>query len=362
MKVAIVYDRVNKWGGAERVLLELHKMFPEAPLYTSLYSPKRAKWASVFKVKTSFLQKIKFLRDKHELLGVFMPIAFESFDFNNYDLVISVTSEAAKGVITSARTKHICICLTPTRYLWSDYEKYFQGWLFRKISYPAVFYLRTWEKIAAKRPDVLIAISSSIQQKIKKYYGIDSVVIYPPASSILDTKTVEKPKEKDYYLIVSRLVPYKNIDIAVKAATKLNLRLIVVGRGVERKNLESISGESIEFIDFVSDEQLRGYLKGATALIYPSIEDFGIGMVEAQIHGIPVIAPNQGAAKEIVVNGKTGVLFRDLSVHSLISVLKNFKKDKYNEKDCYDNGMRFSNKIFREKLSEYIENAIINNS
>lgn len=362
MKVAIVYDRVNKWGGAERVLLQLHAMFPDAPLYTSLYSTKKAKWAKVFDVKTSFLQRIKFLRDKHEVLGVFMPVAFESFNFSAYDLVISVTSEAAKGIITSGKTKHVCICLTPTRYLWSDYDRYFKSWIFKKISYPAVFYLRIWERIAIKRPDGVVAISVSIQRKIMKYYGVDSTVIYPPSSSILDEKNIKRPEDKDYFLVVSRLVPYKNIDLVVRAATELNLKLIVIGRGVQKNYLESISGRSIKYIDFVSDEVLRGYLKNAKALVYPSIEDFGIGMVEAQIHGTPVIAPDKGSAKEIVIDGKTGKLFSGPSVEALISVLKKFKKDKYNEKDCYDNGMRFSNDIFRKKLSEYIENAIMNNS
>lgn len=362
MNVAIVYDRVNKWGGAERVLLELNKIFPDAPLYTSLYAPNKASWASVFKVKTSFLQKLKFLRDKHEVLGVLMPIAFESFDFSKFDLVISVTSEAAKGVLTLPHTKHVCICLTPTRYLWSDYEKYFNNTLFKIISYPAVTYLKFWEKIAIKRPDGVIAISENIKEKILKYYGVNSTVIYPPASSILDMKKITFPKDKDYFLVVSRLVPYKRIDIVVEAATKLNVPLIVIGRGVEGEELKKVAGKNVKFKEFVSDDLLRGYYKNAKALIYPSDEDFGIGMVEAQIHGLPVIAFNKGAAKEIVIEGKTGTLFKEQSVISLIGKLKNFSKDRYNEKDCYDNGMRFSNLFFRKKLKSYIDDIIINSN
>ncbi len=362
MRVAIVYDRVNKWGGAERVLLELHKMFPDAPLYTSVYSPQKAKWAHDFSVKTSFLQKISLLRDKHELLGIFMPLAFESFNFRKYDLVISVTSESAKGIVTGKNTKHICICLTPTRYLWSDYDNYFRSKLFKIISFPAVFYLKNWEKVAIKRPDAIIAISENIKSKIKKYYKAKSIVIYPPASSILETKTIKKPKEKDYFLVVSRLVPYKSIDIVVEACTELNIPLIVIGKGVEKKKLKTIAGKNVKFIEFVSDEELRGYLKNAKALIYPSEEDFGIGMVEAQLHGIPVVAFGKGASKEIVIEGKTGEFFGKQSTDSLIRVLKSFKKDKYNEKDCYNNGMRFSNQKFRETLSKYIENDIMSNS
>lgn len=361
MNVAIVYDRVNKWGGAERVLLELHKMFPDAPLYTSLYSPNKAKWAQEFKIKTSFLQKISFLRDKHELLGIFMPIAFESFNFNRFDLVISVTSEAAKGIITGDKTTHICICLTPTRYLWSDYDKYFKSGLFRFISYPAVFYLRMWEKIAIKRPDRIIAISHYIKRRIKKYYEVDSSVIYPPASSLLNEKKITRPSEKDYFLVVSRLVPYKRIDLAVEAATKLDLPLIVIGKGVEKEKLKLTAGKSVKFIDFVSEDKLRGYLKNAKALIYPSKEDFGIGMVEAQLHGTPVIAFNEGASKEIIISGKTGAFFERQSVNSLIPILKKFKKDKYNEKECFTNGQRFSNEVFEKELRSFMKDVIISN-
>jgi len=361
MKVAIVYDRINKWGGAERVLLELHKIFPDAPLYTSLYAPEKAKWAEVFEVRPSFLQKLKFLRDKHELLGVFMPIAFESFDFSKFDLVISVTSESAKGVITNKDTKHICICLTPTRYLWSDYDIYFKSNLFKIITFPVVFYLKKWERIAIKRPDGVIAISENIKEKIKQYYDVDSHVIYPPSSSILNTRKIVLPNEKNYFLVVSRLVPHKRIDLAVKAVNRSKTNLIIIGKGVEEGNLKSIAGKNVKFIKSVSDSELRGYLKNAKALIYPSEEDFGIGMVEAQLHGAPVVAYRKGAAKEIIKEGKTGEFFKEQTVRSLSRVLKTIKKDKYNERDCYNNGLRFSNQKFRKNLSTYIENAIINN-
>jgi len=362
MNVAIVYDRVNKWGGAERVLLELNKIFPEAPLYTSLYSPNKARWADKFSVRTSFLQRIKFLRDRHELLGVFMPIAFESFDFKEYDLVISVTSEAAKGIITAPATKHICICLTPTRYLWSDYEIYFRTHLFRKLAYPAVLYLRFWEKIAIRRPDAVLAISKTVQDRIKKYYDVKSTVLYPPATGILEEKEIEDPFEKDYFLIVSRLVPYKRIDIAVEALNKLNLNLIVIGKGVEKKYLKKISGKKTKFREYVSDRLLRGYYKNANALIYPSREDFGIAMVEALSHGTPVIAFKKGAASEIVTEGKTGTFFTRQTPKSLIDKLKNFDKDKYNSNDCRKSALRFSNETFKKKLGKIVKDAIMSSS
>src|SRR5260221_835454 len=166
MKVAIVYDRVNKWGGAERVLLALHEMFREAPLYTSVYSNKHAKWAEIFpEIYTSFLQKIPFTKTRHEFLPLFMPFVFESFNFDDYDLVISVTSEAAKGIITKGKTKHICYCLTPTRYLWSGYDDYFKDKTLGSLSKPAIRYLRNWDLVASRRPDMIIGISREVQKR-----------------------------------------------------------------------------------------------------------------------------------------------------------------------------------------------------
>src|SRR3990167_9737624 len=166
MKVALVYDRVNKWGGAERVLLALHKIFPDAPLYTSVYDKDKAPWAKVFSVKTSFLQNFPFASGNHEYYAPLMPLAFESFTFDEYDLVISVTSEAAKGIITKPGTLHICYCLTPTRYLWSHFNLYFENPILKFISSPVASYLKTWDRIAAQRPDVMIAISDTVRKRI----------------------------------------------------------------------------------------------------------------------------------------------------------------------------------------------------
>ena len=251
MKTAIVYDRVNKWGGAERVLLVLHEIFPEAPLYTAVYSPKKAKWAKVFpKVIPSFLQKIPILRDRHERLGTFMPIAFETFDFTGFDLVISVTSEAAKGIITKPGTKHICYMLTPTRYLWSAHDYYFRNPILKLFSRVAVGYLREWDKIAAKRPDKIVAISTAVQKRIKKYYKRDSKVIFPPAgfsTTALRSAVVDGVKE-NFYLIVSRLVAYKRTALVIEAFNSLGKRLVIVGSGSQLRFLKLKAKKNITFI------------------------------------------------------------------------------------------------------------------
>src|SRR5687767_14287883 len=228
MKVALVYDRVNKWGGAERVVVALRKIFPDSALFTSVYKQDKASWAKKIPVTSSFLRRIPFSATHHEALGTFMPLAFESFNFDDYDLVVSVTSEAAKGIIVKPHTKHIAIILTPTRYLWSGYEDYFKDDLFKVMTLPVVAYLRYWDKLAARRPDVLVAISETVQNRIKKYYNLDSEIIYPPLMVRTNQKNpvLNLPKDK-YFLVVSRLVPYKRVDIAVRAATKLDLPLKV---------------------------------------------------------------------------------------------------------------------------------------
>lgn len=359
MRVAIVYDRVNKIGGAERVLLSLHSIFPKAVLYTSVYDKEHAQWAKIFTVKTSLLQKIPFLRRHHEYIPYLMPLAFESFDVAGYDLVISVTSEAAKGVIVAPPAKHICICLTPTRYLWSGYKTYFRNPVMRFFTYPIVLYLKKWDLIASQRPDSYIAISHNVAKRIKKYYKRDSVVIYPPSDLLLrEGKSKNKPLEENYFLVVSRLIDYKRIDLAVRACNKIGAELVVIGEGKEEGDLHHMAGPSIHFKGKVSDEELKMYYKYCNALIFPGEEDFGITMVEANAHGKPVVAYKGGGAMEIIQKGKTGEFFDRQTVASLASVLKNFKTNRYNSEDCKTNAKRFSEKNFQKEFQAFLRGII----
>ena len=356
MKVAIVYDRVNKIGGAERVLESLGEIFPKAVLYTSVYNPQQSPWAKKFIVKTSFIQKIAILNRRHEFIPYLMPFAFESFDFSDFKLVISVTSEASKGVIVGPDTTHICICLTPTRYLWSGYKGYFKNLILKFISIPLVWYLRRWDLIAAKRPDMYVAISENVRKRIKKYYKRESVVIYPPSDRLFKAKFKQlEIFEKGYFLVVSRLVEYKRIDLAVKACTKLKLPLIVIGEGSEYEKLDAISGPTIQFKGKVTDSELISYYKNCKALIFPGEEDFGITMVEVQLAGKPVIAYGKGGALEIVKRGKTGIFFEKETVPSISRVLKNFRSSRYNDNDCKKNALRFSDKKFKRELMHFLK-------
>lgn len=355
-RVALVYDRVNKWGGAERVLLALHELFPKADLFTSVYDKKGGSWARVFpQIHTSFLQQIPFAKRNHEYLAPLMPIAFESFNFSDYDLVISVSSEAAKGIITNGHTVHISYCLTPTRYLWSGYDNYFAKSLLKTLSSPAVAYLRHWDQMAAQRADHMIGISSEVKSRIKQYYKRDSKIIFPPVEISKFSSSKKSKKEPEYFLLVSRLVKYKRVDLAVEAFNKLKLPLVIVGTGKQEKYLKKIAKKNIKFVGQLTDLQLQSYYSGARALIFPQFEDFGLVAVEAQAAGIPVIAYDKGGARDTVIHGKTGVFFEAQTVDSLIKAVKTIDKIKFNRENIYENAQRFSKERFLQEFKLYLK-------
>jgi len=365
MRTAFVYDRVNKFGGAERVLLALHEIYPNAPLYTAVYDSKGVPWARDFKVIPSFLQKFPFAKTHHELYPWLTPLAFESFSFDSFDVVISVTSAEAKGIITKPSTLHVCYCLTPTRYLWSGYQHYlshpqygFFNPLVKLLMKPILSYLQRWDKIASSRVDQYLAISENVKKRIKKYYQQESVVIYPP----VDTKkfnplqaTRYKP-HADFFLIVSRLVSYKRIDITVKAFNELELPLIIIGDGVERKNLEKIASNNIKFLgQNLTDKEVLSYYQKCRALIFSGDEDLGLVSLEAQACGKPVIAFKGGGIPETIIEGKTGEFFFPQTAEALIKVVSKFDETKYNSKACRNNALRFDKKIFKKRFKESVE-------
>ncbi len=355
MRVALVYDRVNKWGGAERVLLALHELWPEAPLYTAVYNLKTASWAEGFKVISSFVNHLPLTKTHHEFYPWLMPLAFESFNFEDYDVVISITSEAAKGIITKPNTLHICYCLTPTRYLWSGYGEYFKASVRRAAFDWLVNYLRKWDKTAAQRPDYYLAISENIHRRIKKYYGRDSEVIYPP----IETKKFSifnfQFSKGNYFLVVSRLVAYKKIDIAIKAFNQLGLPLKIVGVGREMKKLKRMAHKNIEFLGYLTDRQLISYYQNCQAVIFPQEEDLGLVPLEAQSCGRPVIAFKAGGALETIVESKTGLFFQSQTAEALIRAVKKFKKMKFAPAACRKNALKFDKEVFKKKFKDYIE-------
>ena len=358
MKIALVYDRVNKFGGAERVLQSLHQVFPQAPLYTAVYNPKTAPWANIFSIKPSFLNKFPLAKTHHELYPLLTTIAFESFDLNAFDVVISVTSAEAKSIITHPKTLHLCYCLTPTRYLWSHQQHYQKKpglGLWSKLS-KLVFsftkpYLQKLDLVTSHRPDKFIAISKEVKNRIKKYYHRDSKVIYPP----VNTTQFQYKKPEDYYLLVSRLTSYKRVDLAIRTFNQLGEKLVIIGSGREMKNLKKLAKLNITFLGSVSDSKLKNYYSRCRALIMPQEEDFGLVSLEAQSSGKPVIAYGSGGAKDTIIEEKTGLLFKEPTVDSLMTAVKQFTSLNWNHKLIQAHAKEFDIKIFRNKFKNFVE-------
>lgn len=357
MKVAFVYDRVNKWGGAERVLLALHELWPEAPLYTSVYNSETAPWAKVFRVIPSFLQRFPLAKIHHELYPWLMPLAFESFNFDGYDLVISVSSEAAKGILTPPKTLHLCYCLTPTRYLWSGQVQYFDSSLKKFFAQPFLKALRAWDLGAAQRPDKYLAISKTVQERIAKYYKRESEVVYPPVETEKFKLAPVSSKNKEnspYFLVVSRLVKYKSVDLAIEAFNRLGWALKIVGTGREYEKLRCQAAKNIEFLGQLTDEELLGYYQNCQAVVFPPEEDFGIVPLEAQACGKPVIAHKAGGATETVRENKTGLFFSSKTTKDLVEVLKRFNPAAFKAEDCRKQAEKFSQKKFRQEFKSAV--------
>lgn len=363
LKVALVYDWVDKWGGAERLLLSLRSIFPQAPLFTSVYNPKNSRWASQFiKVAPSWLNTISISK-KHELLTPLIPISFETFDFSDFDVVISVASAFAKGVVTKPQTLHICYCLAPTRFLWQDRELYRQTapLIARPFLDLVSGYLRFWDQIAARRPDLYVSISDHTKQLVEKTYSQESeMVIYPPVD--LETFCLPKQllikKEDGYFLTASRLVPYKKVDLVVKAFNHLGQKLLVVGVGSERKKLEAIAKPNIHFLGHVSDRALRDLYQGARALIVPQIEDYGLTALEANACGTPVLAYKSGGVVETIQKGISGEFFELQTPESLIGLIKSVNLTKFSPSVCRKNAERFSFSEFKSKWKKLLEDHL----
>lgn len=378
LKVALVHDFLNQYGGAERVLQVLCEMFPTAPIYTLLYDKEKmsAQGGSAFgwrnrEIRTSFLQKFpKFFRQRFKLFLPFLPTAPESFDLREYDLVISSSSAWSKGIVTRLNTIHIAYIHSPMRFVWDYNERYLKeerkerlGFLIR----PILSYFRLWDKLASDRPDYLIANSKYTQRRIKKYYRRESVVVYPPVNhetyNMKHETNVENKNcnEKDF-LIVSRLSAYKKIDKAIEAFNKLELPLVIVGTGKQEKQLKKIAGKNIKFLGYQSDEKLTQIYLNARAFIFPGIDDFGIAPVEAMMHGVPVIAIRDGGAEEIIEEGKTGEFFDNSTPEVIADSVRRFceNEDKYDREYIIKSAERFRKERFIKEMEEYINHITYN--
>ncbi len=326
-RIAIVHDFLTSYGGAERVLQGICKLYPDAPVYTLLADRGlTSKYFGGVRVRTSWLAKLPaFLRKRPKLLILLFPAAIESFDLREYDLVISSSGAWSKGLVTRLHTKHVAYLHSPMRFAWDKHRSYLEDLgltlPFRILGRFALSYLRVWDFQAADRPDLLIANSQFTQERIAKYYRRSSTVIYP---GIRMPHTSDYPETRSYFLVVSRLTKAKKIDVAIEAMNKLSLPLVVVGTGPEKEVLERLAGKTVTFKGAVSDAELQDLYGGARALIIPSEEDFGMVAVEALSVGTPVISSARGGVREIVVDQVHGLFFNTFMPEILAEAILRF--------------------------------------
>jgi glycosyltransferase involved in cell wall biosynthesis len=357
MKVAIVHDWLTIYGGSERIVEVLHELFPQAPIYTLVYDennmPERFKQ---YDIRTTFVQKLPFAKKKYQNYLPLMPRAFEELDLIEYDLVISSSTACSKGIITRSDAVHICYCNTPTRYVWEFYYEYIKDMnKLKKIFVSIVMHkLRIWDRLAADRVDYFIANSNYIKRRIAKYYRRDAEVIFPPVNTHLYN---ESSVDEKYYLVVSRLVAYKRIDLAIEAFNELGLPLIVIGIGPEEKKIKSIAKDNIKFLGRLSDEEIAAYYAKCKALIFPGEEDFGITPIEAQATGRPVIAYGRGGVLDTVIDGKTGILFKEQTAGSLMEAISHFEQHgvAFGKRQIKEHADKFSVNRFKEEIINFIE-------
>ncbi len=371
MKTAIVHDWLTGMRGGEKCLEVFCELFPDATLFTLIHdkgsvSPIIEK----MNIKTSFLQNFPGICKNYRNFVPFFPMAIESFDLSGYDLILSSSHCVAKGVKTRPDAVHICYCYTPVRYAWKFYDAYFSSenklkkWFISLI----MNRLRKWDLKTNKSVDYFVAISDNVKSRIKEYYGRDSDTIYPPVDVDLHGKGELKRNSDGYYLVVSALVPYKRVDIAVDAFTASGKKLVVIGSGGELSNLKSRAGSNVEFRGWSGDDELVSCYKGCRALLFPGEEDFGIVPVEAQLYGKPVIAYAKGGALETIVPFKagdnsrkaSGVFFDEQTSDALNGAVRIFEDNEqsFDPAAIRQNAVRFNRDRFKNEIDAYVRQKL----
>lgn len=360
IKIALVNEELTQLGGAERVLDVLLEMFPTAPIFTLVWDKVKTRHKyDKFDVRTSFIQKMPFGVKKYKFYLPLIPLAIEKLDLKEYDFIISGASALIKGVKTNKNQIHLCYCHTPPRYLWIESKSYIKNapipFFIRPFMPLVLFFLRRWDLKASKRPDFYLANSKNVQTRIQKYYGRSSEILYPPIET---EKFNIADKTDDYFLLVSRIEPYKKVDMVVEVFNQLDKKLKIVGSGTRKEKLSQGANDNIEFIGRVSDKDLPALYEKAHAFIFPQEEDFGITALESMAAGRPVIAYKKGGALETMVEGQTGEFFYPQTAKALIEVIKKFNNSKYNPSKIRAHAQKFDKAIFKTKLSAYIKGVI----
>lgn len=361
MQLALVHDWLNQIGGAEDVLAVLVEQYPEQPIYTSIYAPQiMPDVYQTWNIHPLWMNHLPAIHRHHQPYLPLYPLAWQGLDLSPYDVILSNKSGFCHGLQFDPQTSlHICYCLAPTRYVW-QLDAYLKreglGNIVELGLRPLVAMIKRWDYAAAQQVSHFIAISSAIRERIQRYYDRDSVIIYPP----VDTsrfQPVAQDQVEDYFLIVSRLIPYKRIDLAVQAATRLNVPLKIGGKGRDLERLQAMAGDSVEFLGYVADEDLPALMAKAKAFIFPGLEDFGITPVQAEAAGRPVIAYRGGGALDTVVDGVTGTFFDEQTVDSLVRVMADFDARRYDPEVIRQHALQFDTTIFKQQIDSFIKQA-----
>ena len=360
LRIALVHDWLNQIGGAEDVLEALKRLYPASPVFTSIYA--RAQMPAHYQdwdIRQLWIDRLPAIHRRHQAYLPLYPLAWNSLDLRNFEVILSNKSGFCHGLRRPPESLHICYCLTPTRYVW-QLDNYLEG---EDISAaaagllrPLVAILKRWDYDAAQRVSHFIAISTVVKQRISRFYQRASVVIFPPVDTARFHSCASEEIE-DYYLVVSRLVPYKRIDLAIQAADELGFKLKIAGAGRDSGRLRALAGDNVEFLGFVPDVELPRLMARCKALIFPGLEDFGITPVQAQAAGRPVIAFGDGGALDTVIPGVTGEHFPELTADSLKEVWRNFDERAYNPHEIRLQAKRFDVSAFVERISAFVEQA-----
>ncbi|MSQ14461.1 MAG: glycosyltransferase family 4 protein [Dehalococcoidia bacterium] len=356
MKIAIVHDYLTQNGGAEKTLEAIHEVFPDAPIYTSIFNPSALPpYFGQWDIRTSFLQKISYARTHHQPFLPLYPFSFLSFDLEDYDLVISFSSGFCHGIRVNKNTIHINYCMTPPRFLW-DQERYLEretlGPFARLAIRPLLYSLKKWDAASVNGVDHFLSISRAVESRIERFYHRQvEAVLYPP----VDVERFHHTSEPgEYYLIVSRLVPYKKVDLAVRAFNQLGLPLLIAGTGRDMEPLKGMAKANIKFLGWVDDEGLSGLYANCKALIFPGEEDFGIVPVEAQASGRPVVAYAAGGALETVTEGVTGTFFKEPVPEALAEAVVRIDDLSFDPVAIRSHAEKFDTKVFKSNLMEIV--------
>jgi glycosyltransferase involved in cell wall biosynthesis len=363
MKVAIVHELLTRRGGAERVAKIFAEMFPEAPVYTLLYDEEKLRaWFPPARVRASRLQRFARFSTNHHLYLSAFPRAVEEWDFSEFDLVLSSSSAFAHGIITNGKPLHLCYVHSPARYLWdATHEVLARVNVLARPYLSRTFHrLRVWDAESADRPDHLLCNSREVQRRIQLYWRRSADIVPPPIEDFWSASagSAEQTPQRQYFLIVSTLTPYKRIDLAIEACNAEHARLLIVGEGPDRARLERLAGPTVEFLGYRPNEEVRDLYRHALAVVFPGDDDFGLVPLEAQATGTPVLAYRKGGALETMIDGKTGVFFDDPTAASLREGLRRMETAHFSPDDCRAQAQRFSRATFEGRIRASIENLL----